>query len=93
MNKAEQMTVVFTAGYLAGILCAVVSHPADTLVSKINKLTMEGSLGQKVLPFPAPRSFLCISVDFLLFFVLSAALSILVHLESLESASKDFGQV
>jgi len=43
MNKAEQMSVVFTAGYIAGIICGAVSHPADTLVSKINKLKMDGS--------------------------------------------------
>lgn len=47
MNQLEQMGVVFTSGYIAGILCGVVSHPADTLVSKINKLKMDGSFGQK----------------------------------------------
>lgn len=35
-NKASQTGVAFTAGYLAGILCAVVSHPADVMVSKLN---------------------------------------------------------
>jgi hypothetical protein len=30
------------------VLCGAASHPADTLVSKINKLKMEGSLMQKV---------------------------------------------
>lgn len=48
MNKAEQMGVIFGAGYLAGILCGAVSHPADTMVSKINKLKMDGSIGQKI---------------------------------------------
>eukprot|EP01118_Nematostelium_gracile_P014657 TRINITY_DN5767_c0_g1_i1.p1 TRINITY_DN5767_c0_g1~~TRINITY_DN5767_c0_g1_i1.p1 ORF type:complete len:330 (+),score=102.77 TRINITY_DN5767_c0_g1_i1:103-1092(+) len=48
MSKTEQMGVVFTAGYIAGILCGAVSHPADTMVSKINKLKMEGGLGAKV---------------------------------------------
>jgi len=47
MNQFEQMGVVFTSGYIAGILCGAVSHPADTLVSKINKLKMDGSFGQK----------------------------------------------
>ncbi|CAG9954717.1 unnamed protein product [Clonostachys rosea f. rosea IK726] len=28
--------VSFTGGYLAGILCAIVSHPADVMVSKLN---------------------------------------------------------
>lgn len=36
-SKGEQLIVTFTAGYIAGVLCAIVSHPADTLVSKLNK--------------------------------------------------------
>jgi len=48
MSKGEQMGVVFTAGYIAGVLCGAVSHPADTMVSKINKLKMEGGLMQKM---------------------------------------------
>jgi len=27
----------FAAGYIAGVFCAVVSHPADTIVSYMNK--------------------------------------------------------
>jgi len=48
MNKVEQLGVVFTAGYLAGILCGAVSHPADTMVSKINKVKASGSLMTKM---------------------------------------------
>lgn len=36
-SKPEQLVVTFTAGYIAGIFCALVSHPADTLVSKLNQ--------------------------------------------------------
>jgi len=35
-NKGEQLLVTFAAGYIAGVFCAVVSHPADTIVSKLN---------------------------------------------------------
>ncbi|KAI9835206.1 MAG: hypothetical protein M1819_002576 [Sarea resinae] len=35
-GKLAQTGVSFTAGYLAGILCAIVSHPADVMVSKLN---------------------------------------------------------
>jgi len=35
-SKTEQLTVSFAAGYIAGVFCAVVSHPADNLVSKLN---------------------------------------------------------
>lgn len=48
LTKVEQMGVIFTAGYIAGVFCAVVSHPADTMVSKINKLKMEGSMTSKM---------------------------------------------
>ncbi|KAL5288010.1 SLC25A3 family protein [Megaselia abdita] len=36
-NKAEQLGVTFVAGYIAGVFCAVVSHPADVVVSKLNQ--------------------------------------------------------
>jgi len=36
-TKPEQLVVTFVAGYIAGVFCAVVSHPADTLVSKLNQ--------------------------------------------------------
>lgn len=36
-TKSEQLVVTFTAGYIAGVFCAVVSHPADTVVSKLNQ--------------------------------------------------------
>lgn len=36
-TKGEQLVVTFAAGYIAGIFCAIVSHPADTVVSKLNQ--------------------------------------------------------
>lgn len=36
-SKGEQLIVTFAAGYIAGIFCAIVSHPADTVVSKLNQ--------------------------------------------------------
>lgn len=36
-TKGEQLIVTFAAGYIAGVFCAIVSHPADTLVSQLNK--------------------------------------------------------
>lgn len=35
-SNAAQTGVAFTGGYIAGILCAIVSHPADVMVSKLN---------------------------------------------------------
>jgi len=35
-SKPEQLVVTFAAGYIAGVFCAIVSHPADTVVSKLN---------------------------------------------------------
>ncbi|CAH8465098.1 unnamed protein product [Schistosoma mattheei] len=36
-SKSEQLVVTFAAGYIAGVFCAIVSHPPDTIVSKLNK--------------------------------------------------------
>lgn len=36
-SKGEQLLVTFAAGYIAGVFCAVISHPADTVVSKLNQ--------------------------------------------------------
>lgn len=36
-TKSEQLVVTFVAGYIAGVFCAIVSHPADTIVSKLNQ--------------------------------------------------------
>lgn len=46
-SKFTQLSVTFMSGYLAGIICAIVSHPADTLVSARGKGTNAGkSYGQ-----------------------------------------------
>ena len=36
-SLSTQLIVTFTAGYVAGVFCAIVSHPADTIVSYMNK--------------------------------------------------------
>jgi solute carrier family 25 phosphate transporter 3 len=36
LSKPQQLVVTFVGGYIAGVFCAVVSHPADTVVSKLN---------------------------------------------------------
>ncbi|KAJ6662520.1 hypothetical protein lerEdw1_011656 [Lerista edwardsae] len=36
-SKVEQLGVTFVGGYIAGVFCAVVSHPADSVVSVLNK--------------------------------------------------------
>lgn len=36
LGKPSQLVVTFAAGYIAGVFCAVVSHPADSVVSKLN---------------------------------------------------------
>jgi len=46
-SKSEQLLVTFTAGYIAGVFCAVVSHPADSVVSVLNK--EKGSTAGQVL--------------------------------------------
>lgn len=41
-NKGAQTGVAFAGGYMAGILCAMVSHPADVMVSKLNANRQSG---------------------------------------------------
>jgi solute carrier family 25 (mitochondrial phosphate transporter), member 3 len=44
--KTTQLGVTFSSGYLAGVVCAIVSHPADSLVSLLGKPSNKGkSLG------------------------------------------------
>jgi len=43
-SKGTQLSITFVSGYWAGIFCAIVSHPADTMVSKLNNLKTEGSM-------------------------------------------------
>jgi len=42
-SKSEQLMVTFAAGYIAGVFCAIVSHPADSVVSVINKSPEKGA--------------------------------------------------
>ena len=42
-SKTTQLSITFASGYIAGILCALVSQPADTMVSKLNSIKSAGS--------------------------------------------------
>lgn len=44
-TKGEQLIVTFAAGYIAGVFCAIVSHPADTVVSKLNNSAGSTAIG------------------------------------------------
>ena len=46
-GKPVQLGITFVSGYLSGVVCAIVSHPADSLVSLMGKPANKGkSLGQ-----------------------------------------------
>lgn len=46
-DKPTQLGITFASGYLAGVVCAIVSHPADSLVSLMGKPSHKGkSIGQ-----------------------------------------------
>jgi len=46
-SKALQLSVTFASGYIAGVICAIVSHPADSMVSQLGKKDNKGKpLGQ-----------------------------------------------
>jgi solute carrier family 25 phosphate transporter 3 len=40
--KTTQLGITFASGYLAGVVCATVSHPADSVVSLMGKPANEG---------------------------------------------------
>jgi solute carrier family 25 phosphate transporter 3 len=41
-GKGTQLGVTFASGYTAGVICAIVSHPADSLVSQLGKASNKG---------------------------------------------------
>ena len=41
-NKPTQLGITFASGYSAGVICAIVSHPADSLVSLLGKPENKG---------------------------------------------------
>jgi len=46
-SKGTQLSVTFTSGYLAGVICAIVSQAPDNLVSQMGKSSNQGkSFGQ-----------------------------------------------
>ncbi|KAL3656263.1 hypothetical protein V7S43_018910 [Phytophthora oleae] len=40
--KSTQLGITFASGYLAGVICAIVSHPADSVVSLMGKAENKG---------------------------------------------------
>ncbi|KYN95134.1 mitochondrial phosphate carrier protein [Plasmodium reichenowi] len=45
-SKSTQLGITFASGYLSGIICALVSHPADNLISQLGKVeNKDKSLG------------------------------------------------
>jgi solute carrier family 25 phosphate transporter 3 len=48
-SKPTQLSITFASGYIAGVICAIVSHPADNLVSQMGKKENKGkSFGQMI---------------------------------------------
>lgn len=48
-NALQQTGVSFLGGYIAGIGCAVISHPADVMVSKLNSDRKAGESAGKAV--------------------------------------------
>lgn len=47
-SRATQLSVTFASGYLAGVFCAIVSHPADTIVSKLYNAKSDKGIGDSI---------------------------------------------
>lgn len=41
-NKSTQLGITFASGYIAGIICALVSQPADSMISQLSKSSNSG---------------------------------------------------
>ncbi|KAF2763416.1 mitochondrial carrier [Pseudovirgaria hyperparasitica] len=48
-GKLAQTGVSFAGGYIAGVACAVISHPADVMVSKLNNDRKAGEAATKAI--------------------------------------------
>jgi len=48
-NGLQQTGVSFLGGYIAGIACAIISHPADVMVSKLNSDRKSGESAGKAI--------------------------------------------
>eukprot|EP00173_Palmaria_palmata_P004211 Plantae.Rhodophyta-Palmaria_palmata.ctg5265.p1 GENE.Plantae.Rhodophyta-Palmaria_palmata.ctg5265~~Plantae.Rhodophyta-Palmaria_palmata.ctg5265.p1 ORF type:complete len:168 (+),score=12.80 Plantae.Rhodophyta-Palmaria_palmata.ctg5265:240-743(+) len=40
--KTTQLGIAFASGYFAGVICAILSHPADSMVSQLGKADKKG---------------------------------------------------
>merc|ERR1712054_425233 len=65
LSKGTKLTVSLTSGVIAGVAAAIISHPADTLLSKINKKGAggDGTMFQRLGNIAAEQGFkgLCIT--------------------------------
>lgn len=43
-SRGVQLGVTFASGYMAGVFCAIVSHPADTIVSKLYNIKSDAGV-------------------------------------------------
>lgn len=50
-TKGEQLIVTFAAGYIAGVFCAIVSHPADSVSNNIIKIVITEEVYLKILSY------------------------------------------
>ena len=48
-SAATQLGIVFASGYIAGVVCAVVSHPADSTISLMGKEANKGKSISQVI--------------------------------------------
>lgn len=67
-SKPRQLAVSFAGGFVAGVLCAVVSHPADNLVSFLNnaKGATVSDVSLALLNFCSYEALICYTTFFCL---------------------------
>jgi len=59
LSKGSNITVSLASGVVAGVAAAIISHPADTLLSKVNKKGAggEGSITSRIMNIAKEEGF------------------------------------
>lgn len=47
-SRGFNLSMTFLSGYIAGVACAIISHPADTIFTALNKTKSDGTLSENV---------------------------------------------
>lgn len=90
-SKQLQLGVSFAGGYVAGVFCAIVSHPADNLVSFLNnaKGATVGDVSAFLDLYLEKSLFVFLFLLLFFFKILFSAFLLLLHLSGFAGCEED----